>query len=120
MPQVPPQLEPLHIWNLTQFFQMLQKLWQQMSRIVNGQLSFGNGTTIDNISGNWLNFTTTGPNIDMLLTHNLGRVPVGYFIVQKSTNCDLYNGTALGSPQNLTQINLRANANAVVLRVFIF
>src|ERR1700679_1392834 len=76
------------------FVYMLQTLWQSLASIINGNISFGNGSQSDNINGIWSSVTTPGtPNTNFTITHNLGRVPVGYIVMSKTAACDVFTGS---------------------------
>ena len=55
---------------------------------INGQISFQ-----DNISGNFVTFTFTGASQTVGQQHNLGRVPTGYIVSQRSTGVEVFDGT---------------------------
>src|ERR1700732_2804493 len=88
---------------LARFAQAVLKAWQLMSIVVNGQISFGNGTSSDNISGNWASVPDTGlANTDFTVTHNLGRIPVGYLTMIASIATDIYTGSVLATKTTIT------------------
>lgn len=97
---------------LARFARMLLKVWQNACFIFNGGLSFGDGVHTDNISGVWVSVTFAAPNVDQLVTHNLGRIPVGYIPMTKSAACDVYTGSVAGTK---TQITLRGTTTSTVL-----
>ena len=97
----------------------LRRLYEQLARIINGLISFGDGTNTDNMNGSWQNFTTPlTPNTDFTLIHNLGRQAVGYIVVAKSATCDVFT-SATSNPNPGTQIILQATGASVVMRLFI-
>jgi hypothetical protein len=109
------QLE--HVDAKNPFQMMLQKLWRNLAQTVNYSISFGDGTTPDNIAGVWVTFTTAAsPNTDFVITHNLGRLPVGYIPMEKSAAVDIYNGSAAPTT---TQATLRASVGSVAVRLFV-
>ena len=116
MPHIVPSLElkdrQNELWN------MMQRLYQQLARVINGGISFGNGTQTDNISGAWANISFPTANVDVTIMHNLGRVPAGWLLVSKNIACDLFLGTKVPTTTTLT---LQSSAvGAVVARIFIF
>jgi hypothetical protein len=121
MPRIPTSLEyqPMRFcgpW-LGSYVAQVQKAWQQAGRIINGQLSFGDGLSPDNIAGRWVDVVTPGVvNTDFTVTHNLGRLPVGYWIMQKDKACDVYQG---GIVSTLTQLTLKASVATATLKLFI-
>lgn len=96
------------------FYKGFKRVWEQAARIVNGGISFGAGTTKDNIDGVWVTVANTGAaNTNFVVTHNLGRIPVGYWLMQKDRAVDIYTGTIAATT---TQITLKATvANAAVV-----
>jgi hypothetical protein len=96
---------------------MLRKIYQNLIFIVNGHIGFGDGTTADNIDGVWVNTTTPGIIANFTVTHNLGRVPVGYIVVKEDAPATLYDGTVVATK---TQITWRATGGIAHIRVFVF
>lgn len=97
---------------LPRFARMLQTLWQHLAFVVNGQIGFGDGTNSDNINGVWVPATFGLANTDLTLTHNLGRIPVGYITMTADRATDIYTGSVAATK---SQITLRSSvANAVV------
>ena len=94
------------------FARMLLKVWQNAAFIWNGGISFGDGSKTDNIAGVWVSVTFAAPNVDQTVTHNLGRIPVGYIPMTKSATCDVYTGS-VGATK--TQITLRGTTTSTVL-----
>jgi hypothetical protein len=95
------------------FYRSFKRVWEQTARVINGGISFGAGTTKDNIDGAWVAVANTGAaNTNFTVTHNLGRVPVGYLVMTKDRAVDVYTGTIAATN---TQLTLKASvANAVV------
>lgn len=101
-----------------QFVNMLRRIYERLARVVNGQISFGDGINADNIDGVWASSTTPGvANTDFTVTHNLGRIPVGYIPVTKSAATDVYTGSVAATA---TQLTLRATGTNVSVKCFIF
>src|SRR5215469_9223478 len=99
------------------FIRMMAQMWNILATTINGNISFGDGTSINNINGTWINTVTPNtPNTDFTLNHNLQRLPVGYLIMKKSAACDIYTGSV--APTS-TAVTLRATAGNVVIRLFI-
>jgi hypothetical protein len=103
---------------LDNFVQMIKNVYQNLVTVINGNIGFGDGTNSDNISGNWATVITPNvANTDFVITHNLGRVPVGYLVMIKSAAVDVYTGSAAATK---TQITLRATVTSVTIKLFIF
>jgi hypothetical protein len=109
-------VEPSHK-SLKAFVGMLKSIYQNLTLVVNGNLGFGDGTNSDNVSGSWINVVApAAPNTDFTVTHNLNRLPVGYWAMQKDRACDVYTGSVTASKTTLT---LRATVASAVLRLFV-
>lgn len=103
--------------SLKKLLLMLRKYYEQMSRIINGQLGFGDGTNADNIDGVWITVVTPGAaNTDFTVTHNLQRIPVGYLVMTKDRACDIYTGSVASTK---TQLTLKATTTSAVLTIFV-
>jgi len=99
------------------FVEMVKKIYQNLTNVINGNLGFGDGTNADNINGVWSNVTAPGaPNTDFTITHNLGRIPVGYWVMQADRATDIYTGSVAATK---TQLTLRSSVASAVLRIFI-
>lgn len=95
----------------------VRKAHELLARAINGRLSFGDGVERDNLDGEWISVTTPAtPNTDFVVTHNLGRLPVGYWLMRKSAACDIYTG---GTAATVTQLTLRATVASVDVVLFI-
>jgi len=99
------------------FVTMLRSIYQNLVNVINGNLGFGDGTSIDNISGNWINVVAPGAaNTDFTVNHNLNRLPVGYLVMSKSASTDIYTGSIAGTK---TQLTLRSTVAGVTIRLFV-
>lgn len=98
--------------------QPIQRMYQLLASVINGQLGFGDVGNPGNINGVWLSTVTPSPSgTNFTLVHGLGRVPSGYLVGSKSASCDVYTGTLLATK---TQITLAATVVGVTLKIFIF
>ncbi len=114
--RVPDKLLPSRS-DLRSHHSMLSGLWERMARAVNGRMSFGDGTSSDNIDGVWATPVTPGvANTDFTVTHNLGRIPSGFLVFNKSAACDVYQGSVAWTT---SQITLRATVVGVTVKLFI-
>jgi hypothetical protein len=124
MPQIPTNLSyiptdkpgvnpsPLRL-----FANAILRVWQLLAQVINGNVSFGNGTASDNVSGVWATAADTGlANTDFTITHNLGRIPVGYLIMTSNIATDIYTGSVAATT---TQITLRSSASHAAITLFI-
>jgi hypothetical protein len=103
--------------SLVSFAKAVLRAWQLLTSIVNGQLTFGDGTNLDNIGGFWANVADTGlANTDFVITHNLGRVPAGFITFAASIATDLYTGSAVATK---TTITLRSSVAHAAVRLFV-
>jgi hypothetical protein len=102
---------------LVNFAKAVLRAWQLLTTVINGQVSFGNGVASDNISGVWATVADTGAaNTDFTITHNLGRIPVGYLVMTSSIATDIYTGSVAATK---TQITLRSSAAHAAITLFI-
>lgn len=110
MARLPPTLEP--------GVDSLAKLYRIISLIINGKIEFGDGVSLNNIAGSWINVVTPpAPNTDFVVTHLLGHLPSGYLVMQKSASVDVYTGSVAADNKTLT---LRATVGNVTIRLFVF
>lgn len=118
MPNIPQLVQWNPKWGLKEAWMALQRVWQQLAKVANNHISFGSpSTNPDNIDGIWVPFNTgITPNTDFTVTHNLGRVPVGYLVMNKNGACDIYTGSA---PATTTQLTLRGTVAGVIGQLFI-
>jgi hypothetical protein len=56
----------------------------------------------------------SGSNTDTTVVHNLGRVPIGYYVTKKSKTCDVYDGSVLPTDANITLRCTDGSADTVV------
>jgi hypothetical protein len=111
-PRTPPETP-----GVTAFSKMLRKLYEQLVRVVNGNISFGNGLKPDNIAGVWAAVADTGlANTDFTITHNLLYVPVGWILVSQTLAGVLYLGSVAATK---TQITLRCSVAHDNILIFI-
>ena len=68
----------------------LRKAWELLAAVINGRINFGNGILPANIDGVWVSFKTAGAN--QLVTHNLGRIPVGYIVAMRDAPVNIFTG----------------------------
>jgi hypothetical protein len=97
----------------------LRKIYEQVARVVNYQISFGDGTNSDNMAGVWSNVIAPVANTDFTITHNFGRVAVGYTVWKTSAAGDVYDSPTVNVDPTHTII-LRSTAVAgTAIRLFI-
>jgi hypothetical protein len=98
---------------------VLMRMWEEIARVINGQLWFGSvADGRQNIDGVTLQQADTGAaNVAFSLTHNLGRVPVGFLVVYTDKATSIYDG---GVAWTVTTISLKSSTANVLLRVFVF
>jgi len=102
--------------SLSRFAKMLQKVYRNLVLVINGNIGFGDGTHADNINGSWVSVTFASANTDTTITHNLGRIPVGYIVMTKSQACDVYTGSVSATK---SQITLRGTVAGTTVTLFI-
>lgn len=56
-----------------------------------------------------------GDNLNTIIPHNLGRIPIGYYVTKKSEACDVYDGTVVADDQNITlKCTLGSTADTII------
>lgn len=96
---------------------MVRKLYEQLARVVNGLISFGNGISRDNIDGEWASVPDTGTaDTDFTITHNMLRIPVGWILMNQTKAGVLYKGSV---PWTTTTITLKCNVANDNILIFI-
>lgn len=102
---------------LRRFIQLFSKQYERMASEINGHIGFGDVLSSENMDGVWVEFlTSTDVDTDFVVTHNLGRVPVGYLIMTKNKACIVYNGSVAWTN---TEMTLRATVADTMVRAFI-
>jgi len=95
----------------------LDRVYYQLARVLNGRVSFGNGVDRDNIDGVWITVTTPAVgDTDFTVTHNLGRLPVGYWLMQSDLPSLIYDGSVAAT---ITQLTLRNATDSATIVLFI-
>lgn len=89
-----------------------------LSRVINGNISFGNLTDgTDNITGFWYSGVTPNPaGTEFQVTHNLGRVPTGWLVVNADQACSVYKGATVWTT---SKMYLKCSAATVNLVIFV-
>lgn len=109
-PTTPPETP-----GVVRYSKMIRKLYEQLVRIVNGQLSFGNGIKPDNIAGAWGAVADTGAaNADFTVTHNLLYVPVGFIVINQSKAGVVYQGSVAWTTTTITLRDSVANDKILI------
>lgn len=82
-----------------------------------GRLSFGDGVASENISGQFVTFTTSAtPNAEFSVPHTLGATPIGWIIVNKDKAGDLYKGTTVWTNSSIA---LKCSVASVTYKLFL-
>jgi len=93
---------------------------RQHARVLAGNVSFGSGTggdTSQNINGVWVAGTTPSvANTPFTVTHNLGRVPVGFDVKSMNMAGSIF---VTSTPATTTHIFLESNAASATFKLFI-
>lgn len=102
---------------LMRFAVMLRKLYEQLARVLNGLVSFGNGLNRDNIDGEWATVVDTGTaDTNFTVVHNMLRIPVGVILMSQSKAGVIYKGSVAWST---TTITLKCNVANDSIVIFI-
>jgi hypothetical protein len=59
-----------------------------------------------------------GDNTDTTIIHNLGRVPIGYYVAKKTQSCDVYDGSILPTDSTITLCNTNGTGADTVIYIF--
>lgn len=97
--------------NVADLVRYLAPFVEDTEQIINGNIEFN-----DNIKGQKLTVTFDSANVEVQVSHGLGRVAQGYFLVGSSVAMSIYDGTTANTAGNLY---LRSNA-AGVAQVMLF
>jgi len=74
----------------------------QIQSILNGGITF-----VDNFQASTISANFTAANTEFQLSHSLGRIPVGYILINASAAMIIYNG---GSANTANDIFLKSSA----------
>jgi len=97
--------------------QSLEQAWIKLRRMLENNLSFGDGTNPDNLAGQWKNYTTNAvADTEDAVSHTLSRVPIGFLVFSASKAGILYKGSTAWTS---TSIFLKCSAASTVVRIFI-
>ena len=115
-PRTPPITDPVDAAAVNK---QIRLIWEEISRVVNGLIWFGSvADGRQNMDGVTLNTNTPGgADTNFTLTHNLGRVPVGFIVVNQDKGAVTYRGTVTWTE---TQLTLKCNTATVNLTIFVF
>jgi hypothetical protein len=82
----------------------------QLEHILNAGLSL-----VDNLDGALLEITTTGSQ--QSVTHALGRTPIGFLVLFKDTECDIWGELLSSWTSEILYLN--ASVASVTVRLFV-
>jgi len=115
---LPIQPEPKELKDLPKYVDgqahMIGEAVSQLQFLINGQLSFGDGTVTDNILGVWIKYTTSGA--EDILVHNLGGIPVGFLLVKPPLNGVINTGP---SAWTTSTISLKSSVAGQTVTIFV-
>lgn len=104
--------------DLVSLIRALRDQFKELARVINGNISLGDGTDPGNIDGGWVSAVTDAtPNTNFTVQHNLGRIPVGFLVVDKTANLDVWRGTTASTETDLT---LQSDVANETILLFIF
>jgi hypothetical protein len=84
---------------------------------VNGRITFGDGTNIDNIAGKWISVTShASGGTETAIQHDLGVVPVGMLMMVPPASGTVVRGATAWST---THIYLTFSANSQTAKLFL-
>lgn len=80
----------------------LEIAFSEHARALNGSLTLGDGTDVDNINGQVKEFTSSGtPGAENTIAHTLGAVPVGIIILHPPASGTVNKGTTAWDTTNI-------------------
>lgn len=88
-----------------------------------GRVRFGRGTSGnrgENIDGTFLTIVTNAvANTETTFTHNMGSIPVGYFVLGQDKAGSLYQLAATGTAWTTTTLSLKCSVASVTFNLFL-
>lgn len=109
-----PVLHPADMGGQRRLVEILRKLAQ----LFDGRIQFGDGTNKENLDLEFRDVTShTTANAEFSVSHTLGRVPGGYFVVKRDKAGVVYDGT---TSWTTSAIYLRCSVSSTALRLVIF
>jgi len=94
-----------------------QKAWQLLANGLNGHISFGDGSKTGNLDGVWVSVTSNIlVDTDFTVTHNLGRLPIGWLVFNQDKAASVYKGSVTWTSSQMT---LKASSASVSLLLFV-
>jgi hypothetical protein len=65
----------------------------------------------------FLQTTTPGADVEFVLSHGLGYVPIGWLVISKNKAGDVYQSA---TPATVSTIALKCNVATVLIRIMVF
>lgn len=95
--------------------------WDEIQKVINGNLEFGSSQVPfnGNLNGSWAGTPVTTPggaDTEFALTHNLNRVPEGWILVSIDKAGIVYKSTTAWTT---TQIFLKCNVASATIKVYV-
>lgn len=84
-----------------------------------GRIRFGDGDSGargENMSGEFITFTTAGANTEVVVPHTLSAIPVGRLIIRQDKAGSLYDSTTAWTKSN---IYVKCDQATVTFRIFL-
>lgn len=103
----------------------LNKQLDQIMLCLNGRVAFVDGSITnqeksENLDGQFIVFTSLGAGVETTIPHTLGRVPVGYIVVNQNTaGASLYHENA-DTTWTTSNIYLKSDAATTTYTILIF
>jgi hypothetical protein len=95
----------------------LWRMFTSLLREINGRLSFGDGTNLENIFGCYADIVSDAtPDTEFEVNHTTGRVPGGFILLQQDKAGSLYKG---GTAWTSSKIYLKSSVSSMSARIFI-
>jgi hypothetical protein len=108
------------------WWQALQQIYQQVAQVINGKLELGSGVqqavgsvmpciNFDAVS---CSYVTGTAGTDDVITHNLGRIPIGYIVLRRFTAAVIVYDSP--TAWTTTKLFLRSTVAGVTVKLLVF
>ncbi len=88
--------------------------------VFQGRVRFGDGTNAENISGEFLSFTSdVSVDTEFSVSHSLGVIPIGYLIMYQDKAGSMYQAPTTGTNWTDSTIYLKCDVSSVTFSIFL-
>jgi len=105
---------PIHISQINND----RKFKDQVHKILDGNVDYGDGVNRGNIAGNWITVVSPGvANTEFNFLHKLNKLPVGYHIMRRNNSGLVYDGVTAWTT---TTMYLKCTVATQTMTIFVF